>query len=483
MVFPVTGGTQSTGYEISNSLRLNDGDSPHLARTNASGGNRNTFTTSFWIKRGVLTGSGMKIFDVGTSTSTDTGRFFLGFFGADTFAVVGGATTFRTTNQVFRDTSAWYHFVVAVDTTDSTADDRIKVYVNGNQVTSFGTSNNPSSSLNTPVNENSKSHQIGRNQPGTSEHFDGYITEFHHVDGSALAQTEFGEFNDNGVWIPKQYTGSYGTNGVYLQFKQTGTSANSSGIGADTSGNDNHFTPTNLAAIDITTDTCTNNFATFNPLFVSKFDNDGTLSEGNCQSSFDTNSNRGYAVSSLAVTEGKWYWEVKVTDTARMQVGVCYINEFAALSTPYYDNNPSQGFGLDPGGNISYDNTSTTYGSTISANDIVMMALDMDNHLIWAGLNGSWFNSATVSEIEAGTATNDMTTKMSTQQNLNSGEPVAPFVGDVSTTESSQFQINFGNPPYAISSGNADANGHGNFEYAVPSGYFALCTKNLAETG
>ena len=112
-----------------------------------------------------------------------------------------------------------------------------------------------------------------------------------------------------------------------------------------------------------------------------------------------------------------------------------------------------------------------------------MMALDMDNHLIWAGLNGSWFNSATVSEIEAGTATNDMTTKMSTQQNLNSGEPVAPFVGDVSTTESSQFQINFGNPPYAISSGNADANGHGNFEYAVPSGYFALCTKNLAETG
>ena len=115
MVFPIAGGTQSTGYEISNSLRLNDGDSPHLARTNASGGNRNTFTTSFWIKRGVLTGSGMKIFDVGTSTSTDTGRFFLGFFGADTFAVVGGATTFRTTNQVFRDTSAWYHIVCAYD--------------------------------------------------------------------------------------------------------------------------------------------------------------------------------------------------------------------------------------------------------------------------------------------------------------------------------------------------------------------------------
>ena len=347
------------------------------------------------------------------------------------------------------------------------------------QETSFSSSTNPSENDNTADWNNNSEHRIGRH---SSNYLDGYLTEFHNVDGSQLLPTSFGEFDDNGVWIPKKYTGSYGTNGFFLQFKQTGTSQNSSGIGADTSGNDHHWAVNNLAATDITEDTCTNNFATFNPLFVSRFDNDGTLSEGNCQSSFDTNANRGYAVSTLAVTQGKWYWEVKVTDTARMQVGVCYPNEFAALSTAYYDNNPSQGFGLDPGANISYDATSTTYGSTISANDIVMMALDMDNHLIWAGLNGSWFNSATVSEIEAGTATNDMTTKMGTQQNLNSGEPVAAMVGDVSTTESSQFQINFGNPPYAISSGNTDGK-YGNFEYAPPSGFYALCTKRLAEFG
>ena len=481
MVFPIVGGTQSTGYEISNSLRLNDGDSPHLARTNASGGNRNTFTTSFWIKRGVLTGSGMKIFDVGTSTSTDTGRFFLGFFGADTFAVVGGATTFRTTNQVFRDTSAWYHFVVAVDTTDSTADDRIKVYVNGNQVTSFGTSNNPSSSLNTPVNENSKSHQIGRNQPGTSEHFDGYITEFHHVDGSALAQTEFGEFDDNGVWIPKQYTGSHGTNGVYLQFKQTGTSANSSGIGADTSGNDNHFTPTNLAAIDITEDTCTNNFATLNPLFSSNFDNDGTYAEGNCERSFTSgDSDRGYGFASFGVTQGKWYWEVKIPTVARANTGIGDLNGIAEFTGVIYDQNPSKGFIVNYNGQIEENATATSYASSLSDNDIVMWALDMDNHRAYYGINGTWQDSG--DPTSGSTGTGDVTTQISDQSHLNTGEPMFPFCLDASTSGQSKFQWNFGNAPFSISSGNSDGL-YGNFEYAVPSGYYALCTKRLAVFG
>ena len=480
MVFPVVGGNESKGYEISNSLRFNRGDSPYLNRTPSSAGNRQTWTTSFWIKRTSL-GTSQHIFSTYTGTASINTQCDFRTDNTFQFYDHNGSSYnwYYLTNRVFRDPSAWYHFVLAVDTTQSSASDRVKIYVNGVQETSFSSSTNPSENDNTADWNNNSEHRIGRH---SSNYLDGYLTEFHNVDGSQLLPTSFGEFDDNGVWIPKKYTGSYGTNGFFLQFKQTGTSQNSSGIGADTSGNDHHWAVNNLAATDITEDTCTNNFATFNPLFVSRFDNDGTLSEGNCQSSFDTNANRGYAVSTLAVTQGKWYWEVKVTDTARMQVGVCYPNEFAALSTAYYDNNPSQGFGLDPGANISYDATSTTYGSTISANDIVMMALDMDNHLIWAGLNGSWFNSATVSEIEAGTATNDMTTKMGTQQNLNSGEPVAAMVGDVSTTESSQFQINFGNPPYAISSGNNDGK-YGNFEYAPPSGYYALCTKRLAEFG
>ena len=481
MVFPIVGGTQSTGYEISNSLRLNDGDSPHLARTNASGGNRNTFTTSFWIKRGVLTGSGMKIFDVGTSTSTDTGRFFLGFFGADTFAVVGGATTFRTTNQVFRDTSAWYHFVVAVDTTDSTADDRIKVYVNGNQVTSFGTSNNPSSSLNTPVNENSKSHQIGRNQPGTSEHFDGYITEFHHVDGSALAQTEFGEFDDNGVWIPKQYTGSHGTNGVYLQFKQTGTSANSSGIGADTSGNDNHFTPTNLAAIDITEDTCTNNFATLNPLFSSNFDNDGTYAEGNCERSFTSgDSDRGYGFASFGVTQGKWYWEVKYDSANDSPLRIGITNRIAVgTGTTYRVGFGGDDFAFDQGdGKVYTDNEggdTASYGSGFSVGDIIGVALDLDNNRIYWSVNGTYENSGNPAGNSNGFAITD-------PASIDNGF-YFPVVSLISGSGVAQVSYNFGSPPFAISSGNSDANGYGNFEYAVPSGFYAINSKNLAEFG
>jgi hypothetical protein len=473
MVLPIVGGNESKGYEISNSLRFNDADSPHLTRTPSSSGNRRTWTMSCWFKKCEDS--------LNHTLFSTTGTQDIRFASNERLLVYGESKAILNTNRLFRDPSAWYHIVVATDTTQSTSSNRVKLYVNGTQETDFETNSQPSQNYDWNFNHTVEQ-GIGERVTTGGLNPHGYLADFHWIDGQQLDPTYFGETNDNGVWIPKKYTGTYGTNGFFMEFQQTGTSANSSGIGADTSGNDNHLTPANLTATDITEDTPTNNFATFNPLFVSRFDNDGVLLEGNCQSSFDTNSNRGYAVSTLAVTQGKWYWEVKVTDTARMQVGVCYINEFAALSTAYYDNNPSQGFGLDPGANISYDATSTTYGSTISANDIVMMALDMDNHLIWAGLNGSWFNSATVSEIEAGTATNDMTTKMGTQQNLNSGEPVAAMVGDVSTTESSQFQINFGNPPYAISSGNNDGK-YGNFEYAPPSGFYALCTKRLAEFG
>ena len=261
-------------YEVSNSLRFNDDDSAYLSRTNSSGGDRQKFTNSFWIKRGNLTGSGIKLFDVGASTSTDSGRFYIGTFGTEKLVVVGGATTYRVTTQVFRDSSAWYHIVVAVDSTDGTADNRVKIYVNGNQVTAFDTNNAMTQNQNTPVNENTKKHEIGRNQQSGSEHYDGYITEWHLIDGQQLSSTDFGEFDDDsGIWKPKAYSGSYGTNGAFLQFKQTGTSQNSSGIGADTSGNDNHFAVTNLAATDVTEDTCTNNFATFNPLYVDRFSN------------------------------------------------------------------------------------------------------------------------------------------------------------------------------------------------------------------
>jgi hypothetical protein len=134
-------------------------------------------------------------------------------------------------------------------------------------------------------------------------------------------------------------------------------------------------------------------------------------------------------------------------------------------------------------GALNANNTSASYADALSDNDIVMVALDMDNYLLWYGINGTWQNSATQVEIENGTATNDATTEFGTQNVINNGEPVFPFVWDLSSSGQASFQCNFGNPPYAISSGNADANGYGNMEYAIPSGYYTLCTKNLAEYG
>ena len=489
MVSILGANSASGGYEVENSLRFNDGDSPRLTRTPSSAGNRRTFTLSVWFKL-TVSPSGDSNYerqilaaDDGTGGNNNfdyiainnLNKIFL-------YNYEGGEAYVFTSTQLLRDPSAWYHLVVAFDTTQGTNTNRVKIYLNGNQITDFDTANYPSQNHQTRFN-NSNAHRIGSYPDQDTQYFDGYMCEYHLVDGSQLAPTSFGEFNDNGVWVPIKYTGSHGTNGFYLEFKQTGTSANSSGIGADTSGNDNHWAVTNLAALDVTEDTCTNNFATFNPLFRSRFDNDGTFLEGNCQRDFTDNANRGYGMSTLGVTSGKWYWEIKVigSDVSRIGIGVGY-DGLSAFTDPFYDNNPSLGMHFYSSGSVSANGSTQSYGSSSNANDIFMYALDMDNHLIWLGKNGSWFNSATVTEIQNSTATNDITTKLSSQTFLNSGEPVFPMVNDLSTTGASQFQINFGNPPFSISSGNNDGK-YGNFEYAVPSGYYALCTKRLAEFG
>ena len=481
MVFPVVGGNESKVYEISNSLRFNDDDSASLSFTpSGNPTDADKFTISCWIKLGNIGVNNAKIYDTGGSD--DNNRFALQFQGTNsTLMTSNNSGVSIITSQVLRDPSAWYHVVAAIDSQNSTTNNKHIIYVNGVQA-DIGT-NNLGSTSQVGAMTNGVAQYIGRNGGADNSHFDGYMTEFHFVDGQQLAPTSFGEFDDNGVWIPKKYTGTYGNNGFFLQFKQTGTSQNSSGIGADTSGEDNHFAVTNLAATDITEDTCTNNFATLNPLFRSNFDNDGTFLEGNCQRDFTDNANRGYGMSTIGVTSGKWYWEIKVigSDVSRIGIGVGY-DGLSAFTSPFYDNNPSLGMHFYSSASVSANGSTQSYGSAASANDIFMYALDMDNHLIWLGVNGSWFNSATVTEIQNSTATNDITTKLSSQTFLNSGEPVFPMVNDLSTTGASQFQINFGNPPFSISSGNNDGK-YGNFEYAPPSGYYALCTKRLAEFG
>jgi hypothetical protein len=291
VTIPSAAGEVLEQYEISNSLRFNSADSAYLHIT-PSASNRDLFTISLWAKRSSLnTGARQVLFGVGNPGTSSQVGFEIRFDDSVgdgklriTDYVAGSSDNLvLKTNALFRDPSAWYHIVFAYDSAQGTDSNRAKVYVNGTQITSFATATYPSQNQDSAVGSNTK-HLIG-NLDGDGYDYDGYLTEVNYVDGAAKSPTDFGRFDANGVWIPKRYTGTHGTNGFFLEFKQTGTSANSSGIGADTSGNDNHLTPVNFAATDVTEDTCTNNFATLNPIDLRVENNSGglVLSEGNLQ--------------------------------------------------------------------------------------------------------------------------------------------------------------------------------------------------------
>jgi len=666
----------SGGYEIDNSLRFNDGDASRLAFTPDGAGDRDTFTISLWFKRGVL-GSEQRLFSAGPSLGTSNNNISsVRLQNNDQLIIFGeisqSVSFTLQTNRVFRDSSAWYHIVVAFDTENGTAANRIKLYVNGVQESSFSTANYMSQNVDTFFNA-ANVHNISYTG---GNYFDGYIAEFNSIDGQQLAPSDFGETDDNGVWIPKEYTGSYGTNGFYLDFSNDATkhaiavvgnakhsttqnkigatsisfdgngdrldipasklmetdsgtiecwvymnalvdgselyyhppiyakgnvyqsltvrangkvashlytgsvndlvSANaistgewvhlavtwndagrkiwingvlngtsdvsltamdaggnnatfhigegtadshtglnayvdelrvskivrytsnftpytsaltedsnttllihsdtdnnsttftdSSGViggpGNDQSGNENHYTPFALGATDVTTDTPTNNFATFNPLGGINSSGKWTFSEGNTQIQQNNNNNWRATGSTMAVANGKWYWEIEF-DAGTMShifvgvhdsdVSLEGTNRWVAGSTLFYNHE---------GGEIRQDGTNTTadYG-VLTAGDILGVALNMDDKQISFYDNGN----AIVSNFALSSSI--------------TGFAMPTFLAYSSNVV---YKVNFGNPAFGISSGNSDANGHGNFEYAVPSGYFALCSKNLAEFG
>jgi len=468
MVFPILGAnTESAAYEIENSLRFNSSDTARLGKTISGTSNRKTFSMSFWLKKTKISGYG-GIFGVGTATS-DTGKLQIRIDGSDNLKIEGGSTTYRVTDREFRDVSAWYNIFISFDSTQSTAGNRILIYVNGVQETSFSTSNNPSQDANTPFNEDGKTHYIGTEGDGSSAALDGYLAEFHYIDGTKKAYTDFGEFDDNGVWIPKEYDGSYGTHGFYFQFKQTGTSANSSGMGADTSGNDNHYTPNNLAATDVTTDTPTNNFCTLNSIsypsgLVTSLQN-GSLDL------LTTDSPYGAVPATFGLTNGKWYWEIKVNASSDYdRIGLVGTEVPITTSFDFGDTNLGGGAKTNLAyksndGKTRKDGTDQNYGNSYTSGDIIGVAYNADDGEIYFYKNGTVQNSGTAA-----------------YTNLD-GLTLIPAVGDGVANASGQYFCNFGNPTFSISSGNADANGYGNFEYAPPSGYYSLCTKNLAEFG
>jgi hypothetical protein len=455
----VASATASTGYDVANSCRFNDGDSASMTKTSGSG-DRRQFTISAWVKRGVL-GTEQEIYGSGDSGSNVFGVFFDG--STNRLSVTdyqSGGTLTLTTNRVFRDCSAWYHVCVAIDTEQATNTNRVKIYINGTQETSFATANYPDEDEDLYVNVSGQPHNVGVDQ-GPGRFFDGYMAEVVFIDGTQYAASDFGEFDSDSptIWKPKDPSGlTFGTNGFYLDFEASDNLGNDANGGTD-------LTESNLAATDQATDTPTNNFATMNPL--DNYYESATFSEGNCKI-VGSGSNYSAKTCTFGVSKGKWYYEAKCAAVSAASIeAMLGLIETIATSTTFFTGTSANSVGFYKGGSYYKGGSSSAYGSVWGANDILSIAFDLDNNAIYIAINGTWQNSADPAAGSGG---------------ISLGTPSSGFYYP-STTEGT-FEMNFGGcSGFTVSSGNADADGYGNFEYAVPSGYFALCTKNLAEYG
>ena len=458
------------GYDVDNSLRFEWADAGNLNKTLGTATNRKKFTISTWVKRSDLYTNGASrsnyVIAAGTSANTNVDELYFRFDTIDFSAYESSSTKFQLrSDALFRDVAAWYHLVIAFDSTQGTSSNRIKIYVNNVQITDWDIETYPSQNLEPLFNKNVQ-HMIGRVLDG-AKYYGGYMSEFVFIDGQQLDPTSFGEFDeDSGIWKPIDVSGlTFGTNGFYLDFEDSGA------LGADVSGNTNNFTVNNLTAIDQSTDTCTNNFATLNSL--ENFYPAATISEGNLKAVTVT-AKYTFLRSSIGVSSGKWYMETKCTaqsgSTNKWTFG---ITDHASTGTQNYIGQNSNSYGWRGDANsIFYNGTSANYGSgAMATGNIIGIALDLDNNKMYFSINGTFKNSGD----PAG--------------NSNGFSITAPngfyhfAFGDIDGDQNFTYETNFGSPPYAISSGNTDGNGYGNFEYAVPSGYYALNTKNLAEYG
>ena len=466
-----TNSIKDTGYDVANSLRFDDGSSDYLTRTFGNG-NRKTFTFSTWVKRSKLGGDQELI---GRADGTDAGSNEFFILGDGRLGFGRWNDYILRTKRKLRDTSAWYHLVLRVDSTLSTADDRTRIYINGVQETDFEARTNMAQNYDFVINSNI-AHLIGAIDYAGSvqRYFNGYMAEVVFCDGQSLDPTSFGEFDsDSNIWKPIDVSGlTFGTNGFYLNVPGVSTGQNANGLGGDSSGNGNHFASSGLSAEDQSTDTCTNNFATWNPLWSQSNGNIGDVvfSEGNLKTT--TSANYRTYPATIGFSSGKWYWEIRrYEDIGNDDTHVGVMSELATPSnTATWIGSQANGWVFAGDGGATYTggtDSNTGYSSAGNAGDIIQVAFNADDGKIYFGVNGTWQNSG-----NPATGTNPAYTGLDTSL----------FYFPCAST-GSDVEGNFGSPPFSISSGNSDGNGYGNFEYAVPSGYYALNTKNLAEYG
>ena len=455
-------------FEVANSLRFDDGSSDELHRTPSGAGNKDAWTLSMWVKRG-LVGSGGTQSLYGVYADSDNQETLAFDSGGNIDKLYwqmyqsGSVVGQLTTNRLFRDPSAWYNIVISYDSANATAGNRMRMWINGIEETSFATDTNPSSGLDSQWNGTTK-HQLGC--ISSTNYFDGYMAEVVSLDGTAVTDaTSFGEFDeDTGIWKPIDVSGlTFGTNGFYLDFENSGS------LGADVSSNGNNFTVNNLTSDDQMIDTPTNNFCTLNPLFRGGTVGE-TLEEGNLF--YDSNYNKeNFVCATQSVSTGKWYFEIlpDATDThgAYGFTNADNLLQTTSLSTSPYDLGIGASIRPDGNGSPDYKINTTSTSISVTTTSVFGIALDADTGDIEFFENNVSVGSGTITGI-----TNYIPFANCHSQSA-SRKGIATFnFGQDSSFAGSKTRQN-----------NTDNNGQGDFYYAPPSGYYALNTKNLAEYG
>jgi len=467
-----------TAYEVANSCRFNDGDSAYLSRTLGTPTDNNVWTFSFWIKRGIL-GSAMQLFDSDTG-SGDEGYLMINAGNdpaVNIYDSAGNTAQFNISRRL-RDPSAWMHIVWNFNSGDSTAGDRMQIWYNGVRGTDFTTNTQPALNDGSTINE-AKAHRIGAKM-NDSRYFDGYLAEVVFIDGSALAPTSFGEFDEDSptIWKPKDVSGlTFGDNGFYLDFED------SSALGNDVSGNNNDWTANNLAAADQATDTPTNNFCVMNPLggqTAATSNNSWSLAEGN-MSFVSGNAYSQWITGTMSISAGKWYWELQPQGTFGTSDNVPYVGIIKtteigarqALTSTTSASNDTITMEAN-GDKVVLGTTSAGYGDTFTNDDKLMMAVDCDNGKVWWGVNGTWQKSGAVGDPANGTNANATFT---------AGTEFVPYCLGWSG-DATPINYNFGGcPAFTVSSAAQDENGYGRFEFSPPDSFLSLCSKNLGSDG
>ena len=474
----ISGTSTTPAFTINQSIRFNEADNSYMHRTPSSSSNQRTWTWSGWLKHTMQSTNGYhNIWTVRSGASdffeiakrvTATGDNHM-----DITNMTSGTRDIRLiTNRQFRDPSAWYHFVFVSDTTKTLSTERFRMYVNGQRETSFSTETYPSLNLDTFINTTNK-HEIGAFNGGSGYMMDGYMAEITFIDGQALDPSSFGEYNSSNIWIPKDVSGlTFGTNGFHIDGRD------SADLGDDESGNGNDFTTSGLGAHDQVADSPSNNFATINPIYADQTGaNNLTLTEGNLEvagtsSAFDL---KGFTFN--LPKSGKWYFEYTIGGSYD-GFGFCVVGEEGTI-TPGGNGlgqlSVAQGGGIQQDGWRNGGSLTVNFGSTFTSGHIHQVAIDVDNGKWYYGIQNTYYANDGGTDGNPSAGTNHTTTFDF------AGNDVVLMTQQ--TTASNAEHWNFGqNGTFngtKTAQGNSDANGVGNFYYAPPTGYLALCTKNL----